>query len=348
MRRYLLKRLGQAVLVLWAAYTLAFVLLSALPGDAITNRIRTPDSDISPEGAQALLSFYGLDRPLWEQYLRGLWAAARGDLGYSLNTAQPVNRMIAEAVPSTLRLTALGLVFGVVLAVLVAVLINYGRWPWLRSVTSAAPALFGSVPAFVVGILFLQLFAFQWGWIPSVDDGSLRALLGPALALGIVLAATLGQVFATSIRATRQQPFIHAQAAKGAGSAEIFRRGVLRNSVLPVLTMLGLAFGELIAGSVVTEAVFARGGIGQLVVASVNTQDLPVVQGVVLLSTLAYVLINLAVDLLYPFVDPRIVTGAVSGRRGRRSAGRPLTVGPVALPDPIPPVGASRSVAVNP
>lgn len=314
MRNHLVRRLGQAVLVLWAAYTLSFILLSALPGDAITTRIQNPDSDITPEGAQALLAFYGLDRPLWEQYGRGLLAAVRGDLGYSLNTGRPVTEMIAEALPSTLQLTLLGLMFGLVIAVGVALAINYAHWGWLRSLVSSAPALFGSVPTFVVGILLLQIFAFQFGLIPSVDDGSFRALIAPAATLGIVLAATLAQVFATSIRSTRSQPFVHVQHAKGAGEGYIFRKDVLRNSALPVLTLLGLAFGELLAGAVVTEAVFARGGIGQLVVGAVNGQDLPVVQGVVLLSTVGYVVINLVVDLAYPFIDPRIL---VEGKKHR-------------------------------
>lgn len=314
MRSYILKRLGQAVLVLWAAYTVSFVLLSVLPGDAITNRIQNPDSDISPEGALALIAFYGLDRPLWQQYLHGLFAAVQGDLGYSLNNAVPVNQLIGEALPATLQLTLLGLLIGVVLAGLVAIAINYAPWGWLRTLVGSLPPLFGSVPTFVVGILVLQLFAFQLGLIPSVDNGSFLALIAPAATLGIILAASLSQVFASSIRSTRRQAFVHVQFAKGAGEGYVFRKDVLRNSSLPVLTLLGLAFGDLIAGSVVTEAVFARGGIGQLVVGAVNTQDLPVVQGVVLLSTAAYVVINLAVDLAYPLIDPRIL---VDGRTPR-------------------------------
>ena len=338
MRSHLLKRLGQAVLVLWAAYTLSFILLSALPGNAITNRIQSPDSDVSPEGAQALLTFYGLNRPLWEQYGRGLLAAVHGDLGYSLSNARPVSELIGEALPSTLRLTLLGLAFGIVLAVIVAVAINYAPWGWLRSVGSSVPALFGSVPTFVVGILVLQFFAFRFELIPSVDDGSFRALIAPAATLGIVLAATLSQVFATSIRSTRSQSFVHVQHAKGAGEGYIFRKDVLRNSSLPVLTLLGLAFGELVAGSVVTEAVFARGGIGQLVVGAVNTQDLPVVQGVVLLSAVGYVVINLLVDLAYPFIDPRILVEG-KAKRGTRSR-----LPAAALSEPIRPARHSTAL----
>ncbi|MGW6129088.1 ABC transporter permease [Cellulomonas sp. NPDC055163] len=333
MRGYVATRVGQAVLVLWAAYTLSFVLLSALPGDAVSNRVQNPEANISPEGAQLLLEYYGLDRPLREQYLDGLTGLLRGDLGVSLTTAQPVQAMLASALPSTLRLTSLALVLGLVLASVVALVINYAPWGWLRELTSSLPALFASVPTFVAGVLALQLLSFRLGLVPSVDDGSFRALLAPAATLALVVAAPLSQVFSSSIRSTRRQPFVHVLHAKGASEGFIFRKDVLRNSSLPVLTLLGLAFGELVAGSVVTESVYARDGIGQLVVGAVSTQDLPVVQGVVVLSTVAYVAINLAVDLAYPYVDPRILVEGTSRRTTalRRQA---TVAASVVLPEP--------------
>ncbi|MFC4069499.1 ABC transporter permease [Actinoplanes subglobosus] len=312
MRPYLIRRLGQALLVLLAAYSLSFVLLSALPGDAISNRIASPDSGLTAESGAVLLRYYGLDQPLWEQYLRGIARAVQGDLGLSLHTAQPVQDLLADTLPSTLELTGLALVVGVLLAAAIALLINYGPSARLRGLFSGVPSLFASVPTFVVGILALQYLSFKAGLIPSVDDGSLTALLAPAVTLGLVIAAPLAQVFAASIRTVRAQPFVHVLHAKGAGEGFIFRRDVFRNSSLPVLTLLGLAFGELIAGSVVTESVFARDGVGNLVVGAVNTQDLPVVQGVVLLSTATYVIVNLAVDVAYPFIDPRVLMGATT------------------------------------
>ncbi len=339
MRRYVARRVGQAALVLWAAYTLSFVLLSALPGDAVTNRIQNPESNISPEGAKILFEFYGLDRPLIEQYLHSLVGALHGDLGYSLSNAAPVSELIGDALPNTLRLTALALVFGISFAAAVALAINYGPWPWLRSLAASLPALFASVPTFVVGIVVLQLLSFRLQLIPSVDDGSFLALIAPAATLGLVVAAPLSQVLATSIRGTRSQPFVHVQHAKGAGEGDIFRRNVLRNSSLPVLTLLGLAFGELIAGAVVTESVYARSGIGQLTVSAVSTQDLPVVQGVVLLSAVAYVLINLAVDIAYPFIDPRILVDGTTARTAKAKALRRPVVAGASEPSrrPLPP-----------
>lgn len=314
MSRYALRRVGLAVLVIWAAYTLSFLLLSALPGDAVNNRIRNPDAQISPESAAMLLAYYGLDRPLWQQYLHGIGDALRGDLGFSLSTGKPVTELIGDALPSTAQLTALGLVVGVLLTATIALLTTYAPWSRVRRLAGTAPVLLASVPTFVVGIVLLQLLSFKLGLIPAVDNGTFVALIAPAVTLGLIIAAPLSQVLAASIRGTRLQPYIHVMRAKGAGERYIFGRNVLRNSSLPVLTLLGLAVGELIAGSVITETVFARPGIGQLTVGAVNTQDLPVVQGVVLLSAAAYVVVNLLVDLAYPFIDPRILIDGDAAR----------------------------------
>ncbi|MFC8044648.1 ABC transporter permease [Nocardia sp. NPDC057353] len=343
MRGYVLKRLAQAALVLLAAYTLSFVLLSALPGDSVNNRIQNPDAQISPEAGRMMLEYYGLDRPIHEQYLHGLAAALRGEFGFSLATGTPVAEMIGAALPGTLALTGLALVFGLVFAGVVAVLINYARRPWLRDLAGSVPALFASVPTFVVGILVLQFLSFRFHLIPSVDDGTALALVAPAATLGLLVAAPMSQVFATSIRGTRRQPFVHVLRAKGAGEGFVFRKDVLRNSSLPVLTLLGLTIGELIAGSVVTEAVYARDGIGQLTVGAVETQDLPVVQGVVLLSAAAYVLVNLAVDLIYPFVDPRVL---VDGRTQRFTTARSGLVRKRSPRVVVPPRGLPAEVAM--
>lgn len=317
MAGYLLKRLIQAVLVLWAAYTVAFVLLTALPGNAIANEINNPQSQLTPQDGRILLAFYGLDRPVPVQYVRALDALVHGNLGYSLVSGSRVSTLLGDALPSTLQLTALGFVFGAAIAAVVGIAGSYAPWRWLRGGLQSVPALSASVPTFVVGILILEYFSFTLHAIPAVDDGSFRALIGPALTLGIAVSAPLSQVFSTSIAATRRQPFVHVLRARGAGEGYIFGRGVLRNSALPVLTLLGLAVGELIAGSVVTETVFSRDGIGQLTLNAVSTEDLPVVQGVVLVSTAGYVLVNLLVDVVYPLVDPRI-RAEIAARRPRR------------------------------
>ncbi|GAB7069968.1 ABC transporter permease [Mycobacterium hodleri] len=320
MRTYVFKRVGQALLVLWAAYTVSFLLLSALPGDAVNNRIQNPEAQISPEQAKVLIEYYGLDRPLWEQYGSALTAAVRGDLGYSLTDGRPVTELIGAALPSTLALTGLALLFGMLLSGVIGIVANYAPWKSLREFVGSLPALFGSIPTFVVGILLLQFFSFGFRLIPASDDGSLVAVLAPAITLGVLIAAPLAQVFTTSIRAAREQPFARVLHARGAGETYVFRRGILRNSSMPVLTLLGLACGELIAGAVVTESVFARPGIGQLTVGAVSTQDLPVLQGVVLVASIAYVTVNLLVDVAYPFIDPRVLVNGKARRVTARSA----------------------------
>lgn len=342
MRTYVFKRFGQAALVLWAAYTVSFLLLSALPGDAVHNRIQNPEAQISPEQAQVLIEYYGLDRPLWEQYGSALTAAVHGDLGYSLTDGRAVTELVGAALPSTLALTGLALLFGVVFSVLIGIVANYAPWKSVREVVGSFPALCGSIPTFVVGILLLQLFSFGFRLIPASDDGSFVALLAPAVTLGILVAAPLAQVFTTSIRSARAQPFAHVLHARGAGQVYVFRRGVLRNSSMSVLTLLGLACGELIAGAVVTEAVFARPGIGQLTVGAVSTQDLPVLQGVVLVAALAYVTVNFMVDVAYPFIDPRVLVNPKAQRRSGRGVDKKATAGtvdrePAALPSLLVP-----------
>jgi peptide/nickel transport system permease protein len=318
MGRHLLARLAQAVLVLWAAYTLTFGLLTALPGDSISNMVKNPQSQLSPEDGALIKAFYGVDRPVPEQYLHSLDALLHGNLGYSLSSGTQVSALLGDALPSTLALTGLAFVFGALIATAVGLLGSYLPWARPRGLVRSVPALAASVPSFVVGILLLNLLSFQLHVIPAVDDGTFLALLAPALTLGITVSAPLSQVFSASIRATRDQPFVHVLHAKGAGDRFAFGHGVLRNSSLPVLTLLGLAAGELIAGSVVTEAVFARGGIGQVTTNAVNTQDLPVVQGVVLVSTLGFVLVNLLVDVVHPLIDPRI-RADVLARRAKRT-----------------------------
>ncbi|MBU8813286.1 ABC transporter permease [Mycolicibacterium goodii] len=346
MRFYVGKRLGQAVLVLWAAYTVSFLLLSALPGDAVNNRIQNPEAQMTPEQAQVLIEYYGLDRPLWEQYVTSLAAVSRGDLGYSLTDGRTVTELLGSSMPSTLALTGLALVLGVVFSATIGLAANYAPWKRLRDTVASMPALFGSIPTFVVGILLLQFFSFGLHLIPASDNGSFVALLAPAVTLGILIAAPLAQVFTTSIRSARQQPFAHVLTARGAGEAYVFRRGVLRNSSMPVLTLLGLACGELIAGAVVTEAVFARRGIGSLTVGAVSTQDLPVLQGVVLIATLAYVTVNLVVDFAYPFIDPRVL---VDGRTQQvtRARRRPTSAAANREATAVPSLRVPRRVPVE-
>jgi peptide/nickel transport system permease protein len=322
-RRYFIKRVVHAVLVLFAAYTLSFVLLNVLPGNAILNAINTPGSTVSPAQDKVMMAYYGLDKSLLSQYLHAVGDLFKGNMGYSLTTGQKVASLIGGALPSTLKLTGLALVIGLSLALIIATASNYAPFKWLRSFVRLLPGLFASIPTFIVGILAIEFFAFGLHLFPPVDNGSFSALLAAAIVLGLLISAPAAQVLGGAINKTRSEPFIHVALAKGASEAFVFRKDVFRNSALPLLTLLGLMFGELIAGSVVTEAVFSRNGIGELTVQSVNSQDLPVVQGIVLVAATGYIVINLLVDLAYPLIDPRILLTTASRPRWfrpRRSA----------------------------
>lgn len=317
MARYVIQRVLQAIVVLWAAYTLTFVFLSVLPSDPISIRIASPDSGLTKADGAHLRAFYGLDKPILVQYVDRLGGVLHGDFGFSLVQGTPVASMIGAALPATVLLSAAGLVVGLFLGGVVAVAASYAPFAWLKRLLQQVPPLFAAVPTFLLGILFIEVFAFQLHVIPAVDDGSFAGLVGPALTLGIGISPTLAQVLLASLDATKSEAFVDVALAKGAGTAFAFRHHVLRNALLPWLTLLGLTFGELLAGSIVTETVFSRDGLGRLTEASVASQDLPVIQAVVLLVSFLYVVVNLAIDLLYPLVDPRIrLTG--STRRARR------------------------------
>lgn len=316
MTRYVIKRVVQAVLVLFAAYTLSFVSLNVLPGNAILNQINSPGSTVSPEQGKILTAYYGLDESLPSQYLSSVSGLLSGNLGYSLTTGQRVTTLIGDALPSTLKLTGLSMLIGLLLALIIATASNYAPFKWLRSLLQQMPGLFASIPTFIVGILAIEFLAFGLHLFPAVDDGSFSALLPAAIVLGVFISAPATQVLGGAIAQTRSEPFVHVAMAKGASAGFVFRKDVFRNSALPLLTLLGLFFGELIAGAVVIETVFSRNGIGRLTVDAVTSQDLPVVQGVVLFAAASFIVINLLVDLAYPLIDPRILLTTTSRRDG--------------------------------
>lgn len=316
MTRYLASRVLQAIWVLWAAFTISFVVLYLLPADPVS---------IAADGAGAgtpvdkaaiaeLQARYGLDRPLWEQYWTALGHAVRGDLGHSIVTGQPVTGAIGDALPATLELAGLALLFATVGGVALAIAAAYTRRPWLRSALGALPSVGVSVPTFWTGLLLLQLFSFQLRWVPAFGGHGIAGTILPALTLGLPIGAVLAQVLSAGLRSTWRQPFVDVALAKGGSRWWVQRKHVLRPASVPTFTIAGVLVGNMLAGSVVVETVFARQGVGRLTQTAVLAQDIPVVQGIVLLTSTVFVTVNLAVDLLYPVLDPRIAT------RSRRAA----------------------------
>ena len=274
MSHYLLRRSGQGLLVLWAAFTLSFILLQVLPGDAVLIKFQNPDLGLSPEQIAEMRLAYGADSPLWRQYFHTLMAMLRGDFGYSLQAGLPVSALIASNLPETLSLALPAFALAVALAFALAFA---SRLPGLR-------------------------------WIPVINPGPIEGLILPIIAVAVPISAPLVQILMRSLDQVAAQPFVAVARAKGLSETGALWRHVTGNALLPVLNIAGLLLGELIAGALITETVFGRGGLGLLTQQAVNNQDIAVLQAVVMISALGFVLINLLVDLLMPLFDPRLKT----------------------------------------
>lgn len=314
MLKYLSGRTGQALLVLWAAFTLSFILLQVLPGDAILIKFQNPDMGLSPAQIADMRAAYGADIPLWQQYLHTLGNFLRGDLGYSIQNGVPVTALLAANLPATLQLAVLGFALALLLALAIAFVSNLIGFGWLKSALQSLPSLFVSVPTFWLGIVLIQIFSFRLKLVPIINPGEWVGLLLPIATLAIPISAPLAQILIRSIDIVQTQPFVAVARAKGASRSGVLWRHVARNAMLPVLTIAGILFGELIAGALITETVFGRSGLGQLTQQAVVNQDVAVLQAVVMISAAAFVILNLLVDLLFPLLDPRLKTYAGATR----------------------------------
>jgi len=308
MTRYILRRLGHAVVVLWATFTATFLLLFALPGDAALSKAGASSESavVDPEKIAQVRAELGLDDPLIVQYLRTLGDFVTGDFGRSLQNGTPVGELYAEAIPHTLQLAGAAFVLAVVFGFGWALLTSSVRWKPARTLVGSLPALGVSVPTFWVALVALQWFSFRWQLFPAFGTDGLRSLVLPAIVVAIPSAAVSAQLLSRSLETTLAAPFIETARAKGASRRRVLVGHALRNSILPVLTAMGMTAGQLIAGSVVAETVFTRSGIGEVALRAVNFQDSPVILVAVLFAATVFVSVNLVVDILYRVVDPRI------------------------------------------
>lgn len=312
MLRYYVSRASQAIVVLWAAFTLSFVFLQLLPGDAILIRFSGPDSGLSADQVEAIRAQYDMDAHFLTQYLGALADVLKGDWGYSLETGAPVAERLAAAFPESLKLVVPAFVLAVVIAFGVGLTASYTTAGWLKNLLLALPAAFSSVPVFWVGVLLTQWFSFQLALVPTIGGTEFERLILPVITLALPLSAPIALVMSRAMDAVYAQPFVMVAASKGATRPWILRRHVIRNGLVPTMTIAGLVLAELIGGAVVTEAVFGRNGVGSLTVRAIAAQDVPVLQAVVLLSAAGFVVVNLIVDVLNPLIDPKL-KAAVSG-----------------------------------
>jgi len=301
--RLLLVRALYTVPVLWLVVSVVFLLIHLVPGDPILQMLGegAPAADIA-----AARHAYGLDVPLGQQYLHYWKGVLHGDLGPSLRFNQSVSRLIVQRYPYTLQLTIAALLVATLISIPAGVRSAQRRGKWDDKLLSVV-SLFGlSFPNFALGPILILFFAIKLGLLPVSGSGTFAHLVLPAITMGSALAAILTRMVRTSMLEELGQDYIRTARAKGLSERAVVYRHALRNAMLPVLTVLGLQFGALLAGAIVTETIFSWPGIGRLTIQAIGNRDYYLVEGCILAIGLTYVIVNFFTDLLYSVANPRI------------------------------------------
>lgn len=303
MDRYLLRRLLLTIPVLLGVATLVFSLIHFIPGDPAQAML---GEGAAPEDVAQLRERLGLDRPLLVQYGSFLQGLARGDLGVSLRNDQPVTQQILERMPATAELAFASMAIAVLIAIPLGIIAAVWRGTVIDHSAMTLSLVGISVPNFWLGPLLAIVFAVELGWLPVGGRGTVAHLVLPAVTLGAALAAILARMTRASLLEELREPYVLAARAKGVSRSRAVLHHAFRNSLIPIVTILGLQFGVVLTGAVITETIFAWPGIGRLLIQSISFRDYPTVQGCVLLIAVTYVGVNLITDLTYGFLDPRI------------------------------------------
>jgi len=301
--RYLIRRILLTIPVILGVATLVFSLIHLVPGD--------PAQAMLGDGASAadvadLRTRLGLDRPLAEQYGRFMSGLVRGDLGTSFRTSQPVVSSIVERVPATVELAFAAMFVAMMVALPLGIIAAVKRGT-IADHAAMTVALAGiSIPNFWLGPMLAILFSVYLGWLPVSGRGGWESLILPAISLGAALAAILARMTRASLLEELRELYVRAARARGVSRSRSILRHALRNSLIPLVTILGLQFGAVLTGAVITETIFAWPGVGRLLIQSIGFRDYPLVQGCILLIAITYVTVNLITDLIYGVLDPRI------------------------------------------
>jgi peptide/nickel transport system permease protein len=318
MGAYIRRRVLTTIPVVLGVSLVVFLMLHLLPGDPVLMMLTehrggaapTVSGSITQEMYDNMRHQLGLDRPLPVQFAAFLGGVLRGDLGTSFRGNEPVREMIVRNLPYTIQLAVASLGVAMVLGFGLGVIAGVKRGTWIDNLTMTVAAAGVSMPSFWLGIMLLLIFAVHLNLVPAVGRASdLNALLLPAIALGFGASAIIARLVRSSLVESLQQDYVRTARAKGLREQGVVVRHALKNALIPVVTVVGLQFGNLLGGTIVVETVFGRPGIGQITVNSILERDFPVVQGVVLVSALTYVFANLIVDLTYTWIDPRIRFG---------------------------------------
>lgn len=302
MTRFWLIKFARTVLTLWFVVTFAFVVLRT-SGDPVVALL---GADAMPDEIEHFRELWGLDQPLFVQYLSYIGQMATGQFGVSLRDSRPVMDIILERLPATVQLGLAAFALAALVGIPAGILAALRRGGWLDRAIIAL-AVFGfALPNFFLGILLILLFSLTWQILPSSGSGTFRHLIMPAVTLATFTAGTLARFTRSAMLEVLERPYMRAAAAKGVPAWKRVLLHALPNAAIPIVTVIGLNLGQLVAGAIVVETVFAWPGIGRLLVIAVSQRDLAVVQGLVLVIAVTMVLANLMVDLLYGVLDPRI------------------------------------------
>jgi peptide/nickel transport system permease protein len=304
MTTYLIRRLLQTALVMLGVTAITFGAMF-LNGDP-TRLLLGETRGMSDEDIQAFRERLGFDRPVPIQYLDWLGKAVRGDFGISLHHRQSNFTMVMERLPATLELTFVGLAIALAVSIPLGVLAAVRRDTWLDRLAMVG-AMFGqSIPVFWLGVMLMLIFGVALKWLPVSGRGGWQNIVMPAITVGVFSMARNARMIRSSMLEVLGQDYVRTARAKGVGERTVVLRHAFRNALIPIVTLIALDFGALLGGAVITEQIFAWPGVGRLVLQAINTKDFPLVQAAVTVLALTFVLINLAVDLLYTALDPRV------------------------------------------
>ena len=302
--RILLRSLVDLVLVVWLAATIAFLALRLIPGDPL-DVLLSGVQDATPEMRAEIAAHYGLDRPAIVQYFGYLWGVVQGDLGTSYHRGSPVTQVLFSELGPTVELTVAAMLVAVVAAVALA-LATSGQRPGVRLAAQGLEIVAVSVPSFWLGIVLMTVFSFGLRWVPAFSGDSPAGLILPVVTLAVPLVGVITQLLRERVEHQLHEPFVTTVRARGVSEARLRSQHLLRHASVPVLTLSSIIFGSLLTGTVVIETLFARPGIGRVIVLALQDRDVPVVLGFVVFAAVVFIVINTVVDLLLPLIDPRL------------------------------------------
>ncbi len=303
MTRFLVRRLLLTIPVLIGVATLVFSLIHLVPGDPVQAML---GESASPQDIAQMRTRLGLDRPLYQQYISFATGVLHGDLGTSLRTNQPVTTVILERMPATLELAVAAMAVAIAFAIPLGIIAAVRAGTRVDHAATTLSLVGISMPTFWLGPLLAIIFSVYLGWFPVSGRGTLANLVLPAVTLGAPLAAILARMTRASVLEELRELYVMAARARGVSEARAVLAHAFRNSLIPVVTVIGLQFGAVLTGAVITETIFAWPGVGRLLITSISARDYPAVQGCILLIAVTYVSMNLLIDLLYGVLDPRI------------------------------------------